>query len=56
MRSQQRATSAMRVGSPHVDVRDLVIGDGEGLAGAGVERLAAQLVAHRQQPARAARG
>ena len=33
----------------HVDVRDLMIGNGERLAGAGVERIGAQLVADREQ-------
>ena len=44
------ATSPMRAGSLHVDVRDLVIGDGKRLAGAGIERVGAELVADREQP------
>ena len=44
------ATSAMRAGLLHIDVGDLVIGDGERLAGAGVERVGAELIADREQP------
>ena len=40
-----------------VDVRDLMVGDGERRAGAGVEQLVAELVAHaRSGRARAAPG